>query len=135
MRTLTLIRHAKSSWADGMLNDYDRPLNKRGQENAPLMGRVLRDLGVSFELIVSSPALRAITTARFIALQLGYPENALVENPDLYAATTAGLLNIENLPTCAVVSIAFDADTWQAVYRNTGRLIRYEYPRKYIDPA
>jgi phosphohistidine phosphatase len=165
MRTLTLIRHAKSSWNDDTLSDFDRPLNNRGRKNAPMMGRVLRDLGISFDLIVSSPALRAITTARSIAEQLGHPEDALTQDAGLYAATTAGLLQvvhqlpdestavalvghnpgltdfcnylcgagIENLPTCAVASIAFDLDTWKAVYRDTGRLIRYEYPRKHSD--
>jgi phosphohistidine phosphatase len=165
MRTLSLIRHAKSSWKDSTLNDFDRPLNKRGQENAPLMGRLLHDNGVTFALIVSSPALRAITTARLIAEQLGYPEDALVQDRSLYDATVNGLLkvvhqlpdetvdvalvghnpgltdfcnylcgeSIENLPTCAVASISFDADTWQAVHRDTGRLIRYEYPRRHTD--
>jgi phosphohistidine phosphatase len=163
MRTLTLIRHAKSSWKDNTLSDFDRPLNKRGEKTAPMMGRLLRELGVSFELIVSSPALRAITTARLIAGQLGYPEKALVEEASLYEATTDRLLQavhqlpdkkhdvalvghnpgltdfcnylcgagIENLPTCSVARIRFDTDTWAAVYRDTGELIRYEYPRKH----
>jgi phosphohistidine phosphatase len=165
MRTLTLIRHAKSSWKDSTLTDFDRPLNKRGEKTAPMMGRLLHDMGVSFELIVSSPAARALATARLIAGQLGYPVNTLVEDAGLYEATTDRLLNvvhqlpdrkvdvalvghnpgltdfcnylcgegIENLPTCAVASIRFDTDTWKAVYRDTGRLIRYEYPRKHAD--
>lgn len=163
MRTLTLIRHAKSSWKDTTLEDFERPLNRRGRENAPMMGRLLNRMGVSFDLIVSSPATRAVTTARLIARELGYPEKALREDPELYAASAAELLKtvqqlpdeksdvalvahnpgltafcnylcgetIDNLPTCAVASIAFDLDTWQAVYRNTGRLTRYEYPRKH----
>ena len=165
MKTLFLFRHAKSSWKDSTLSDFERPLNKRGEKTAPKMGRLLRDMGVSFELIVTSPAVRAISTARLIAGQLNYPDEALVENPRLYEATTDRLLEvvhqlpdkkvdialvghnpgltdfcnylcgeaIDNLPTCAVASIRFDADTWQAVYRDTGRLIRYEYPRKYAD--
>ena len=63
MRTLTLIRHAKSSWKDSTLDDFDRPLNKRGKDNAPMMGRLLHKAGVRFDLITTSPALRALTTA------------------------------------------------------------------------
>jgi phosphohistidine phosphatase len=165
MRTLTLIRHAKSSWKDNTLSDFDRPLNKRGEKAAPMMGRLLHDMGVSFELIVSSPAVRAISTARLIARQLDYPDDALVEKPQLYEANTDMLLEvvhqlpdkklhvalvghnpgltdfcnylcgegIDNLPTCAVASMHFDTDTWQAVYRDTGQLFRYEYPRKHAD--
>lgn len=165
MRTLTLIRHAKSSWKDTTLNDFDRPLNKRGQHNAPMMGRVLRQQGVTFDLLVTSPALRALTTAQLIAAAVGYSGQALREEPELYdadvtrllavihrlpeEATAVGLVahnpgitglcnyltgeNIENLPTCAVAGIAFELESWAAVWRNSGRLVRYEYPRKYSD--
>ena len=77
MLQLTLIRHAKSSWKDTTLKDFERPLNKRGRHNAPLMGRVIQDSGLSFDRMVSSPAERAITTARLIAAQLGYPEQQI----------------------------------------------------------
>jgi phosphohistidine phosphatase len=165
MRTLTLIRHAKSSWKDSTLDDFDRPLNRRGKDNAPMMGRLLNKAGVRFDLITTSPALRALTTARLIAAELGYPETGLLQNPRLYNASAPELLEvvhglpedrqevalvahnpgltelcnylcgerIDNLPTCAVASIRFDVDTWAAVYRDTGRIIRYEYPRKYTD--
>jgi len=165
MRTLTLIRHAKSSWKDSTLDDFDRPLNKRGKDNAPMMGRKLNKAGVRFDLIMTSPALRALTTARLIAGELGYPETRLLQSPRLYSASASELLEIvhglpddrhevalvahnpgltelcnylcgeriDNLPTCAVAVIRFDVDIWAAVYRDTGRLIRYEYPRKYTD--
>lgn len=165
MRTLTLIRHAKSSWKDSKLDDFDRPLNKRGKDNAPMMGRLLNEAGVRFDLITTSPALRALTTARLIARELGYPETRLLRNPRLYGASASRLLEIvhglpddqhevalvahnpgltelcnylcgeriDNLPTCAVAAIRFDIDAWAAVYRDTGQLVRYEYPRKYTD--
>ena len=73
MKTLYLVRHAKSSWKYPKLDDFERPLNKRGRKNAPFMGSLLRDLNVSPDLIVSSPANRAAMTARIIAAALDYP--------------------------------------------------------------
>ena len=67
MKTLYIVRHAKSSWKNPGLADIDRPLNKRGKGDAPLMGKVLRKAGVEPDLILSSPANRAITTAEVIA--------------------------------------------------------------------
>jgi phosphohistidine phosphatase len=93
MLQLTLIRHAKSSWENPALNDFDRPLNKRGRKNAPLMGKVIRKRGLVFEQIVSSPALRAITTARSIAEKLGFPEQDVVQRADLYDASLNALLD------------------------------------------
>ena len=67
MLQLTLIRHAKSSWDNSALSDFERPLNKRGIKNAPLMGKIIKKRGLVFDQIIASPALRAITTARLIA--------------------------------------------------------------------
>ena len=86
-RTLTLIRHAKSSWKDATLKDFERPLNKRGRHNAPLMGGVIQRSGLSFDRMVSSPAERAITTARLIAAELGYPEQQIQTLDELYDAS------------------------------------------------
>ncbi|GAB4182274.1 MAG: phosphohistidine phosphatase SixA [Wenzhouxiangellaceae bacterium] len=69
-RFLYLVRHAKSSWRHDGLPDYDRPLNRRGAENAPLMARRLQRRQVAPDLIISSPALRAVRTATVFAQQL-----------------------------------------------------------------
>jgi len=92
MLRLTLIRHAKSSWKDAALKDFDRPLNKRGRHDAPLMGRVIQHSGLRFDRIVSSPAQRAITTARLVAAELGYPEQQIQAREDLYEASAGQLL-------------------------------------------
>lgn len=163
MLQLTLIRHAKSSWKDADLSDFDRPLNKRGRRNAPLMGGVIRELGLRFDRIVSSPAKRAITTARLIAAELDYPKNRIETHKKIYLAGVAELLQrvhaldphqqrialvghnpgltefcnylsgeqIDNLPTCAVAVLEFELDDWRAVFRNTGKLVHYEYPKKH----
>jgi phosphohistidine phosphatase len=94
MRRLTLLRHAKSSWEDPELDDFDRPLNPRGLRNLPDMGRRLARRDDRPGLIVASPALRAITTARGIAREIGYRDNRIVEIPDLYLAGPDRILSI-----------------------------------------
>jgi phosphohistidine phosphatase len=64
MKTLYIMRHAKSSWADAAIADFDRPLNDRGAMAAPLMGQFISEKGVSPSVILSSPAVRARQTAR-----------------------------------------------------------------------
>lgn len=92
MKTLILVRHAKSSWKDDSLADRDRPLNRRGKRDAPEMGRRLAARGGAPDLIVSSPAVRALTTARMIAEAVGYPEAAIREDERLYLAAATELL-------------------------------------------
>ena len=93
MKTLVVIRHAKSSWNDASLADRDRPLNQRGERDAPEMGRRLAARGGAPDLVVSSPAVRAFTTARAIAEAVGYPVKRIVENERLYGADGAELLD------------------------------------------
>ncbi|MCE3008361.1 MAG: histidine phosphatase family protein [Bacteroidetes bacterium] len=90
MKTLYIIRHAKSDWDQG-LADFERPLNARGLRNAPFMGKLLRDRGVKFDLVISSPARRALHTARFICSELGYPLDAIWQEAAIYEATTGVL--------------------------------------------
>ncbi|MFC1814221.1 histidine phosphatase family protein [Thermodesulfobacteriota bacterium] len=84
MKTIILVRHAKSSWKDPSLNDFDRPLNKRGKRNAPFMGQKLKEGNISPDLILSSPAKRARKTASVIAKTIGYPKKKIVLNPNMY---------------------------------------------------
>jgi phosphohistidine phosphatase len=93
-RTLTLLRHAKSSWSDPVLRDFDRPLNKRGQRDAPEMGRRLKGRGIRPSLIVTSPAVRALATARAVAEALGYPDELIQLEPGLYHASPDAILRI-----------------------------------------
>ena len=88
MKTLYLARHAKSSWNNPRLTDFDRPLNNRGKRDAPFMGKVLKDKKVKIGLIISSPAKRAKKTAVAIAEKLSYPEKKILFNEDLYEATS-----------------------------------------------
>ena len=97
MLRLTLIRHAKSSWGDPSLKDFDRPLNERGLRDAPQMGRRLKDRLAAPDLLISSPALRAVTTARLLAESLGYPADAIQTEDMLYNASMQDLLAIVRL--------------------------------------
>lgn len=94
MKTLTLVRHAKSSWDNPELRDRDRPLNKRGKRDAPEMGRRIAAAGIRPSLIISSPAARAWKTAKAIAAEIGYPQEFLQRENDLYLASLQTLLDV-----------------------------------------
>jgi phosphohistidine phosphatase len=94
LKTLTIVRHAKSSWDEAGLSDRERPLNKRGKRDAPVMGKRIADAGIRPSLILSSPATRAWTTAQVIAEQLTYPSEFLQREQDLYLASLDDLLDI-----------------------------------------
>lgn len=94
MKRLYLVRHAKSSWKDPELDDFDRPLNKRGKRDAPFMGQRLSEANVRPDLIISSPAKRAAKTAKIIAAQIAYPLKKIQWIESLYAAGTLILLQI-----------------------------------------
>ncbi len=85
MKSLLVLRHAKSSWNDPTLKDHDRPLNKRGKRDAPRMGDLLADEQLLPDLIVSSTAARARTTADTVAASADYTGDVLYTE-DLYHA-------------------------------------------------
>jgi len=93
-KVLYLVRHAKSSWADPSLADRDRPLNGRGRRNAPDMGRRLAEQGFKPQLIVSSPAKRALTTATSIANELGVDKTGIVIDDEMYFTGSGGMLGV-----------------------------------------
>lgn len=94
LKTLFLCRHAKSSWDDSALSDRDRPLNNRGTRNAPQMGKRLAKRGVKPHLILSSPAKRALATARIVAGKLDYKLKDIVVDERLYPGEPDGLLDV-----------------------------------------
>ncbi len=94
MKRLTLIRHAKSSWSHPEVDDFDRPLNKRGEKDAPMMGKRLAHQHAKPDLIISSPAHRAISTAIIMAQEIRFPIKAIVTNQDLYAADVSDLMRV-----------------------------------------
>ena len=94
MKTLYMVRHAKSSWKYPALSDEERPLNKRGQHNAPEMGQRLKKKGVTPNLLVSSHARRALDTAQMMADELGYSRKQIVIDDRLYHASIADFMEV-----------------------------------------
>jgi phosphohistidine phosphatase len=93
MRRLVLLRHGKSNWDDPRLDDFERPLAPRGLRDVPEMGRRLARRAQPPDLVISSPAVRALTTARAVARELGYREDGIAEEPGLYHASAATMLS------------------------------------------
>lgn len=89
MKTVVLVRHAKSSWAHPQMRDFDRPLNDRGLNDAPMMGKLMHDLGLIPDLILSSTAERAHTTAYLFAQQLQIDPETIALRDELYHAPPA----------------------------------------------
>lgn len=161
MKKLFIIRHAKSSWKDSSLDDFERPLNKRGKLNAPLMGERLKERNAVPDIILSSPALRAKSTAEIIAKKVKYSkkilfksdiydvgesairevfkklndENSVVflfgHNPDLNMLAEEYVDFEKNIPTCGVVEIEFDCRKWKDISAANAKFISFDYPKKH----
>ncbi len=149
MKTLLILRHAKSSWKDEQIGDHDRPLNKRGRRDAPRMGELLRAAGLPPELIISSTARRARKTASKVARQCGYqgiiklrgtlylaPPEAYLDalhdlddaihrvmvvghNPGLEQLLALLTGQQVHLPTAALAQVELDLDRWRDVHAQT----------------
>ena len=152
MRTLYLLRHAKSSWKDPGLQDFDRPLNGRGREAAPLVGKFIRGRKLRVDLIVSSPAERARQTAALVkesarlSAEVLYDERVyeadaarLVEvvaqadesadalmlvghNPGLEELLTFLTGESRRMQTAALACVALDVEKWGKTRERAGRL-------------
>ena len=94
MKTVYFIRHAKSSWNDMSLRDFDRPLNKRGKRDAPFMAAKLKEFGVEPNAIISSPANRALTTATHFAKALAISSENFLKEETIYEAYATTVLKI-----------------------------------------
>ena len=158
---LLLVRHAKSSWSNPSLTDFDRPLNKRGASNAPLMGQRIRDYGLHLDAIITSTAERAQETSKLIAKEMAYEIEDIDLESDLYHASREVFINIlskqqnrniamvghnpgiqdfsywlsseptVNFPTCGVIHISFSLDNWTEISKNSGKAMRFEYPKMF----
>jgi phosphohistidine phosphatase len=159
MKTLILLRHAKSDWDDPSLRDYDRPLAERGKRDAPRIGRRLAELGINPDLVIASGATRARQTieavskaARFEAnvqfddriYSASTPELAKVvrELPDQYSSAILvghnpgfeDLLSsltgkVQHMPTCTAACLRLAADTWSDVEYGEGTLEWFLRPK------
>lgn len=143
------------------LCDFDRPLNKRGKRDAPLMGSILKNKNITPDMIISSPALRAKTTADIIAKEVNYRKEIIFVK-SIYEASPTKLhkilrktddkictlflfghnpgLNIlaedyvgfyGNIVTCGIVEIEFSCDRWAEISSKNARLISFDYPKRH----
>ncbi|MDC1067633.1 histidine phosphatase family protein [Candidatus Kapabacteria bacterium] len=162
MKKLLLNRHAKSDWGNQSISDFDRPLNKRGLKDAPEMAGRLLNRKIIPDIILSSPALRAITTAKFFSEQYSLEpieeENiysngmqclrkilpkldnkfstvlCFGHNPDFTSLATFYSGEVfSNIPTCGIVCIEFDTETWENIDQLNGKLIFFDYPKSIND--
>lgn len=94
MKTLYLIRHAKSSWDNPGQDDVDRPLNERGKKDAPRMGKRLKEREIYPQMIISSHAKRALSTAKRIAKAIGHKKDDIIIENHLYHASEDAIMKI-----------------------------------------
>lgn len=162
MKKLFLMRHAKSSWGDASLADFDRPLNERGLRAAPLMGRHLRERRAAPDLILCSPAARARRTAE-LAAEAAEFRAPLRFDERIYEATAARLAEVvaeasdddeillvghnpgmeellelltgesRRMPTAAVACVRLDIETWGELRPHAGRLEWHVKPKDLDD--
>jgi len=92
MKQLLLIRHGKSDWAQPGLADHDRPLSERGLRDIPLIAEALLERGIAPDVILTSTAVRAATTAEMMAGAMGFPAEKILQVPGLYLAPPGGIL-------------------------------------------
>ena len=158
MKQIYFIRHAKSDWSNPQLNDHERPLNKRGMKDAPLMAEIMQKSGISPDAIFSSTAKRAFTTAEIFFRY--FPKAHLVAVPELYHANEITLqdfitytdnkyntifiiahnpglnffcsfypeFSLPNIPTTGVIGIEADIDNWTDFNIKKSRIILVDYP-------
>jgi len=149
MKTLLVLRHAKSSWNDPALDDHERPLNKRGRRDGPRMGELVRQYGLIPDLVISSDAVRARLTAEAVAQAARYTGEILLHQ-HLYMASPADILSVlrtvpgnaetvmivghnpeleelveqltgeqQDLPTAALAQIVLPIDQWRDLKPST----------------
>lgn len=152
MKTIHLLRHAKSSWKDPGMSDFERPLNGRGRESAPLVGQFIRQKQIRPDMILCSPAERARETAALV-VKAANLDSELRFDERIYEADAARLLAVvsqidepyavallvghnpgmedlietltgerESMPTAALARIVLDVEKWSKVRERTGRL-------------
>jgi phosphohistidine phosphatase len=138
MKTLLILRHAKSDWGKPGMTDHDRPLNNRGKADAPRMGKLLREQGLTPDLILSSTAKRARHTAELAAEACGY-EGEILFNRELYDTvpeTIVDAINVMANGEDVVMVVGHNptmeelVDVWtgESVTMTTGNIAQIELP-------
>jgi phosphohistidine phosphatase len=154
MKSLTLFRHAKTERESDTGRDFDRRLAERGQKDAPRIGREIRELGLDYDLLLSSPAARAAETAALAGLSPRYDERiydasagellAIVQdagqevdrllmvghNPGFERLASRLIGQSVEMPTGSLVEIDLPVDLWSEAGKAGGRLVRFLKPKE-----
>lgn len=127
MKTLILVRHAKSSWDKVGMDDIERPLNERGKEDAPVMARRLKDKNIDIDIFVSSPAKRAHRTCKYFAKEYDVDKKDILLMDKLYGASiTAFLEVISKLDNKHKSAIIFSHNPGITEFANTLTTVRID---------
>jgi len=131
MKTLILIRHAKSSWDHPHLSDFERPLNKRGKHDAPLMGKILTGKGIVADQVISSSANRALSTAQIISTAIAYPIENIAITKALYHASAEEIIAVASTANdqTSIFAVDFEIESWAQIIGKKGTLNFYEFPK------
>ena len=120
MKQLILVRHAKSSWSEPGLSDIERPLNDRGKRDAPFMADYLQNKGLVPDRLISSPAVRAYTTAKHFRRTLGLEKTALSKETELYFGSESDWMYMINALDESVQFPAFFSHNPTITYFSNG---------------
>ena len=127
MKTLILVRHAKSSWDKVGMDDIERPLNERGKEDAPVMARRLKDKKIDIDIFVSSPAKRAHRTCKYFAKEYDVDKKDILLMDKLFGASiTAFLEVISKLDNKHKSAIIFSHNPGITEFANTLTTVRID---------
>lgn len=164
MKKIYFIRHAKSSWKDETIDDFERPLNSRGKRDVAFMGKRLKMFEVKPDIIYTSPAVRAQKTAKELVKEMDYDkkkiktidtlfESSYEHYMDLIHATDDQYASIfiiahnptitevgerlsgailSNIPTCAIVCISFEVESFKDISEESGHILFFDYPKKHF---
>jgi phosphohistidine phosphatase len=120
MKTILLVRHAKSSWENFSVTDAERPLNERGKKNAPEMAARLLSKNIKIDSFLSSPAKRAFSTAKLFIEVYGRKSKEIILIPELYMANSAAFTKaIHNAPAAASSIALFSHNNGITEFANT----------------
>ena len=160
MKRLILIRHSKSSWKDHSLTDFNRPLNKRGKSDGPLMANYLKSKINKIDYLHSSSSIRTFETSKYFIEKIQYGKVEYDES--LYHSSASSILHLisnysenyqsamiiahnpgltnlinkltnislDNLPTTGLAKIDFNCNFWGDISFNNSRLVDLRFPKQ-----
>ncbi len=164
MKKIYFIRHAKSSWKDETIDDFERPLNSRGKRDVAFMGKRLKMFEVKPDIIYTSPAVRAQKTTKELVKEMDYDKKKIKTIDTLFESSYEHYMELihatddqyasifiiahnptitevgerlsgailSNIPTCAIVCISFEVESFKDISEESGHILFFDYPKKHF---